>query len=469
MTFSHALFVLLFCVLTGSFTWGMRGSILGGERGAMLPGAALAMVLLFAGGSAPVATAFPMAAVIGAAGMFFGGAQTYGETIGMALDSDGKTRLRGWIGLAVKGGGWFGVFGGVLGFGLGAFAGRYRIWETVLFVLLLPIMRLLGIMLINSPYSPKDNVFPKLYFSKTRREVWGGMLFVLLYILVFTACKGEWFAVCLSLFGLIFGAVGFFAGNLLQNYVGAHLSEKWFSAWKAMECAFGAIGAFGVGLCWCALYKPFVSRYTFEITAHSGAWSPLSPKGATLLGYIWLLLLGLFIARYWFAQPNGKKKKSFARLLYVVEDTLIWPVFCLYPLFLAAVGDLFFAQIFSFFGMFYLLPDKIVFGGKKQYEKMPIAPVLHIALIVLSAAALFAQLFLNAAPSAYAVFMVYTLAYLLVLYLIEMDPLRLRALMRKHGSFKAAFLSLGTEPTWLAYAGLCVIVLLILGKPYFSL
>lgn len=54
MTFTHALFVMLLCAAVGSYTWGMRGTIIGGERGALLPGAALATVLICAGGVEPV-------------------------------------------------------------------------------------------------------------------------------------------------------------------------------------------------------------------------------------------------------------------------------------------------------------------------------------------------------------------------------------------------------------------------------
>ena len=469
MTISHILFVLLLCALTGSYAWGMRGSIIGGERGAMLPGAALSLVLLYSGGSAPVATAFPMAAAIGAAGMFFGGSQTYGETITLAHDADAKARRRGLIGLAVKGAGWFGVFGGILGFGLGAMAGRYSLLETILFVLLIPVARQLGILILNAPFKPKKSVFPKVYFSISRRENWGGMVFVLLYIIVFTACKREWFAMLLAFSGMISGAIGFCFGDLLYRFVVAHLSKLRFSGWKAMECTFGAIGSVGVGLCWCVFYDSLGSRYAYEITAHSGAWSPFSTKLYTLLGFIWLVLLGLFIARYWFPHPGSKKKDRLSKILYDAEDIIIYPIFCLYPLFLAYVGDLFFAQIFAFFGMFYLLPDKIVFGGKSRYAKMPFATILHIVLIVLSAIILVAQLLLNFSPGVYPVWLLYALVYLLVLYVVVFDPIRLRALTKEHGSIIKAILSLESEPTWLMYAGVCVICLLILGKPYFSL
>ncbi len=469
MTLTHVLLVLLLCVLTGSYTWGMRGSIIGGERGAMLPGAALALVLLYAGSSAPVAAAFPMAASIGAAGMFFGGSQTYGETIALTHASDQKKRLFGRFGLSLKGAGWFGVFGGVLGFGLGAMAGRYALWETGLFVLLLPVVQALGVLLFNSPHRPKEHVFPKLYFSESRRESWGGILLVFLYILIFAACKREWFVLCLGLFGFLFGAIGFFSGNLLQTFADTHLSETWISGWKAMECTFGAIGAIGIGLCWCLFYDPFGSRYAYEITAHSGTWTPFSDKSNTLLSFVWLVLLALFIARYWFPLPNGKKSGKISRILFGAEDIIIYPVFCLLPLFLASVGDLFFSRVFCFFGLFFLLADKIIFSRKTRYEKKPYTLILHGVLAFLTAALLFMQIFLNVLPGVYAVWTMYTLVYLLAMVAVKLDPFRLHALTRREGSFKKAFLSLGAEPTWLLYAGICVIALMILGKSYFTL
>lgn len=469
MTFSHILFVLLLCVLTGSYTWGMRGTLLGGERGAMLPGAALALVLLYSGGSAPMATAFPMAASIGAAAMFFGGSQTYGETIGLTNASDAASRKHGYVGLAIKGAVWFAVFGGLLGFGLGVMAGRYALWETELFVVLLPIVRGLGIMLLNTPANPKKQDHPRFYFSESRREVWGGMVFIVLLILVFCACKGEWFPILLCLFGLVFGGVGFFLGNLFRSFADAHLSKTRISGWKAMECSFGAIGALGIGLCWCLFFGPFVSRYAYEITAHSGAWTPFPTKVYTLLAFIWLLCVALFIARYWFRHPGGKKTSRMSRIVYGAEDVLIYPIFCLLPLLFAMLGDVFFSQLFIGFGMFYLLPDKIVFGTKKKKDQTRYTTILHCVLILASAAILFAQLFFEVTFSAYAAWILWLAAYLIVTYLIRFDPIRLRSLKQKEGSFKAALQTLGTEPSWLIYAGVCVVTLIILGKPYFSL
>lgn len=466
MTVSHVIFVLLLCVLTGSYTWGMRGTLLGGERGAMLPGAALALVLLYSGGSVPVGTTFPMMAAIGAAGMFFGGSQTYGETIGLTDSSDRADRIRGGVGLAIKGAGWFAVFGGCLGFGLGAMAGRYSLFETEMFVVLLPVMRGLGILLLNTPMKPKSQKKTRYYFSDTRREVWGGTLLTVLYIAVFCACKKEWFTLLLCLFGLLSGGIGFFAGNLLRIVANAHLPDKWFSGWKAMECFFGACGALGIGLCWCLFYGPFVSRYTYEITAHSGAWSPFSTQLYTLLAFVWLIFLALFIARYWFPLPGSRKSGKVSNVLFNAEDTLIYPVFCLLPLLFAAFGDTFFSQLFIGFGMFYLLPDKLVFGTKR---KKGTSAVLHCVLVLVCAGILFAQLFAGLTFTAYAAWIVWLLAYLVVTLIARFLPQLARAKDRKGTPDNATFDFFASEPTWLIWASVCVIVLIILGKPYFSI
>jgi len=125
MTASQIIFFTLLAAVAGSYTWGMRGTILGGEKGAMLPGAALGMILAFAAGHTAVTESYFIPAAAGASAMFFGGAQTYGQTIGMSYDRiNKKRRLKGRTGLTVKGATWFGIYGGVIAVCFGAMAGR---------------------------------------------------------------------------------------------------------------------------------------------------------------------------------------------------------------------------------------------------------------------------------------------------------------------------------------------------------
>ncbi|MBQ7542095.1 MAG: hypothetical protein IJT44_07380 [Clostridia bacterium] len=460
MTISQTITLLAFCVLTGSYTWGMRGTIVGGERGAMLPGAALALVLLHAGGSVPVAAGFPIAAAVGAAGMFFGGAQTYGDTIALTHEQDGSVRFFARLGLAIKGSVWFGIFAGMLGFSVGAMAGRYALWETILFVCVLPVVKWLGVMICNTPYKPKENKFPRLYFSRTRREVWGGMLFVFLYILAFSFVKHEWMTVLLAGFGFVFGALGFWLGNLFQTFADRRLSKQWIGGWKWMECVFGGVGALGVGLGWSLLYDSELQRYVYQITAHSGVWSPFPETTETLMAFIWLILLALYLVRY-------GMRSSFGQFLNRTEDVWIWPVFCYVPLFLALTGNQFFAELFSSFGIVFVLAEKIAFASRKKYAQVPLAPVLQGVLILFSAVILAVQLFAYSHMSAYALWVLYLLPYLLTELYIAFNPIRLRARVEKTGSLRAAFAEIGSHRSWMAYACVCTAVLLIWGKSYF--
>ena len=397
----------------------------------MLTGAELALVLLQAGNFLPMSVLYPMAATVGAAGMFFGGAQTYGETIRLTHDTRDDVRLWGRFGLTVKGAGWFGIFGGILGFAVGAFAGRYALWQTLLFVLLLPCVKWLGVLLLNSPQNAKKGRKPKFYFSEKRFEVWGGILLLCVYMMLFATVLREWLMLLLTVFGMFFGGLGFFCGNLFQtaldkerenpkNLFALMRRTGVFSSWKGMECIFGAIGGLGMGLAWCVLYTPFVQKHIDAILSHSGAWSAFGDKTNNVFLFVWLLLFLLFMLRY--ALPaDGRTKLS--RLAHDKEDVWIWPVFCYIPLFLACTGNVLFSQVFSFTVLLYLLADKVVFAGTEHFETIPGAKGLHITLFVLPTAAFCVQIFTRVSFGMYATFAVYILSYLLVYAYTVVSPL----------------------------------------------
>ena len=503
MTIGHALFIILLCTITGSYTWGMRGTIIGGERGAMLPGAALALVLLCAGRVAPVSEAFAFAAAIGAAAMFFGGTQTYGETIGLTLlKDDKKERWRGRIGLAVKGANWFGIFGGILAVGLGAMAGRYSLLEMCLFTVLLPIVKMLGFFVFNFPQKPAQNKFPKLYFSKKRHEVWGGLTMICLYLIVFAIVEKEWFVLIMTVVGFITGGLGFWIGNLFQTgthgprpngkYLLGKFEENGFvGSWKFMECAFGAIGGLGVSLCWCLCYDRFVSVYAQQIVAHSGVWQAFNIKTQNILTLVWLFIFLLFVLRYIFPEPGAlradveKKFRSgeiaedryrvlmetavdkappkIAVFLYQIEDIMAWIVFCYVPLFLVLIGNGLTAEIYAFTMVLYVIGDKICFGGGSHYRDVPGAPGFHAVLLLLPAVSLVVQLFTDFTFSARCTFLMYGISYLLAEYYVVFNPWRMRALCREKGSLGKALLSLSSSLSWMSYAAVCVIAMSVMG------
>ncbi|MBR6779740.1 MAG: hypothetical protein IKM24_01815, partial [Clostridia bacterium] len=77
-------FLLVFlCIVSMAYGWGMRGSILGGEKGAMLPGAFVGLLIARFSGIPALQDNWFILTCAGASGFFLGGCQTYGETLGL--------------------------------------------------------------------------------------------------------------------------------------------------------------------------------------------------------------------------------------------------------------------------------------------------------------------------------------------------------------------------------------------------
>jgi hypothetical protein len=216
------------------------------------------------------------AAAAGLMGMTFGGTETYGETIGFVLHRgrDDYNPVKGYIGLAFKGALWFSVCGAFLGISLSY--GVYHYSEIFDFCLLIPVMQIVGQLIFNRPYKPEKNKFPKIYFSKTRREEWGGNLLMLAALVFFAVCHGDYFTLILIAGGFVFGAIGWLVGMRafvatvfpLKN--GRYLFGKAYhkgiiDGWKIMEFILGAFGGFGLSLAFCLGYD-YVEIYQDRIS-----------------------------------------------------------------------------------------------------------------------------------------------------------------------------------------------------------
>lgn len=249
----------------GAMGWGIRGQY-GHETGAMIAGLLVSLVVV--AGLRPQAPAsWSMRAVaFGAIGAGFGGAMTYGQTIGLTQDAalvGNWAALRwGLIGLAVKGALWIGWFGACLGMGLGTV--RYRAREVLILMAVLVGVALLGVWLLNGPYDPAQRILPRLYFSASwywrpdapdlqpRREVWGGLLASLLAFGVYArVVRGDRLVPRLLGWGVAGGAVGFPLGQCLQAFhawnpeVFTHgiwpAIDPHVNWWNSMETVFGAV------------------------------------------------------------------------------------------------------------------------------------------------------------------------------------------------------------------------------------
>jgi hypothetical protein len=266
------LVTLLLCAAAGGMGWGIRGQY-GHETGAMIAGLLVALVigLLFCRGQTSLFAS--RVAALTAIGIGFGGAMTYGQTVGLSHDPqfNGNWEALRWgmLGLAVIGGIWAGFAGVLMGMGLGG--KRYSSLEIALLWMFLICLYFLGLFLLNEPFDPAARRLPRIYFSgdwywqpnndslRPRPECWGGLLFALLGLWAYAAFwKRDAMARNVGLFAMLFGAIGFPTGQSVQAYHSwnrADFQVGWLGAiepymnwWNTMETIFGAILGMGLGL-----------------------------------------------------------------------------------------------------------------------------------------------------------------------------------------------------------------------------
>jgi hypothetical protein len=254
--------------------WGIRGQY-GHETGAMMAGllVGLVMLLLFRPQATSLAAARAVALCTVAIG--FGGAETYGQTIGLTQNAIniGRWDCLAWgmLGLAIKGGIWIGFAGVFLGMGLSGV--RYRSLEMLTVMVVLLVLFAAGVWLVNMPFDPAHRVLPKIYFSaswhwepdalpeklKPRREVWGGLLLALIAVIAYVGIiKRDRLARRLGYWAILGGAIGFPFGQSLQAYHAwnKELFRTGFWAqwdphinwWNMMETTFGVVAGIGIGL-----------------------------------------------------------------------------------------------------------------------------------------------------------------------------------------------------------------------------
>ncbi len=255
------LLAVLFAGFAVSYGWGIRGFVIGGEKGALLPGALMGLcVALFAAGDAGKEYYLFFAAA-GALSMFYGGTETYAQTMSFLLSRDVKGDYynqlkKGVIGIFLKGALWFSIPGFVLSMLPSALSGVYKFYDIIIMFALIPFVSFIGTRIFNTPYDKEKKIFPKLYFSLNRREEWGSNVMIILVLAVFTVIRGDFISLGAGIAGFVFGGFGFLIGLVLYDIerrqgkrIFRGLSEKsYIDGWKIMEHAFGAFAGGGLML-----------------------------------------------------------------------------------------------------------------------------------------------------------------------------------------------------------------------------
>ncbi len=414
-----ALFLIVTIIPAASYGWGMRGTTIGGEKGAMLPGALIGMLLAINSDILIVKENFFIFAALGAIGMYFGGCMTYGETLSLSMSARPATEMkRGLQGVGLKGFLWFGVFGSIFSTGINAICKVYSPIQLLIIFILTPVLSLLLINKLNRPYNVDENKFPKFYFSKKRKEYWGAMFGIMLSFLLFNIINLNLFGIVFPLVCAIFGCLGWILAQLLQVYsihyaprskskiLKTCFSNKNIDSWKFMECFLGGFGGLGVSVAFIITY-PF-----FKNTVSVLEMNNYLDKGNNFLSVIfvivWLILIAIDMLQYFIKRPitksalkNQLKENKITRAEFMVKnvnavDTVpkfydyyekaLEPIeFILYaalPFVFIALGSIHTAVIMSAFIIFLVMAQEVFFENEYP-KKLKITTRIFFGIVIL--------------------------------------------------------------------------------------
>lgn len=339
---------LIVVILAASFAWGMRGDLIGGEEGAMLPGAWLGLCIAMLFGNQFMSENFYVFSALGMLGIFIGGAETYAETLSFSFWGDGfnpkpESMAKGMVGVAVKGAVWFGFCAAVMGIGFTSMTVKpYKWYEFIILICVLMLVRFLGTVLLNRPCDAEKGKFPKLYFSKTRPEEWGGMLFMLISMVVFALLHKDYFACKLTLFGVAGGSIGWVIAQFFHSasrkkfrngkYLFGKFNEKGYvDSWKNMEFTLGAIGGLAIALGF-LVQRDTVESYTLRTTAQETDF--------TASTVVFAVLISLYALSNLFKYRSEKALK--------ICELINRPILCYLPMTLIFMGNYQVAKICTF-------------------------------------------------------------------------------------------------------------------------
>ncbi len=385
---------IIFTALAVSYGWGMRGCVIGGEKGALLPGAVLGLCLAFFICDGEFSYLYLFFAAVGALSTFYGGTETYGQTLGFVIHPE-KEGYRnkfhiGIIGVFLKGGLWFAISTGMLSLLIGTLSGEYySIAEYGILFLLIPVFTVIGPKIFNSPYDRENNRFPKIYFSLNRFEEWGGNVLITLGIILLSAVNKDFLTLGAVMSGFLFGGTGFTVGLILYRLANHGTKKRQFfkklnekhmiEGWKLMEHTFGAIAGGGV-----MLYFGICSdKISLLLSKTDLSALPLSGEKDLLAGVTVTVMLFLSALQYPVRVLLEKNGKKIADRTYEMFERPLWSAF---PLILVFSGSETAAAAAAFITITYALCEKCAFewfNGRKieKFVRVSCAVLLIFSIV----------------------------------------------------------------------------------------
>lgn len=436
------LVAVLFAGFAVSYGWGIRGFVIGGEKGALLPGALMGIAVAFFAMGEQGRDFWMFFAAVGALTMFYGGTETYAQTMSFLLSRDKEGPYfnqlkKGVVGIFLKGGLWFSIPGFVLALLPTALTGAYKIWEVILLFASFPVVAFIGTKIFNVPYDKAQGIFPKLYFSLDRREEWGSNVMIILVLTVFSLVKGDFYALGAGFVGFIVGGFGFLIGLVLYDIqrrhgdkiFGKRLNGKgYIDGWKIMEHAFGAFSGGGLML----YFALTSSHFTKVLRGVSLVNLPLV-NDKYLCATVCLVLMCLTALQYPLGEYLEKKGKHVDISVFEQLERPLWSAVPLIFIFLGSPS----AAAFGTFGtLAFALCEKcaVEWYERSAYTKFMRFPfkLLWVILPV--------WFFFNImSVSLFDAMLLYTLGYTGACIMYSFGPDRIKSFVKKEADFSRAF------------------------------
>ncbi len=393
MTLTKAILCCLFTSFAVHYGWKMRGTVIGGEKGAMVPGLFCGLSLsLFAGGE--IGSFFCIPAAAGLIGMSYGGIEPYGDNIAWIMDKHEvePNPKKGYGGLALKGALWFSIAGGYMGMSFSAMGGRYSVKDILIFIALTFILQSVGYGIFNQPYDKGKGIHPKIYLTYESRDEWGSNVGVLTAILIMAVINRDLIAVRMTACGLIFGAVGWIIAMRLYYYtehtmkngkylLGVLSEKKLCGGWGNMEYCLGSFGGLGIALGF-VLSGNDISEINKRIRS-DGIFSPLGNYDSAVISvfiFLFAVLLFINILEY---ELDKKSKKYNSFLMDCIER----PFFNTLPFIFILMCSLPAAKLMTAFMALYVLflknmSDRFRPGKARNIFIIVSVPVLAVTFVL---------------------------------------------------------------------------------------
>ena len=464
---------LAISMITMCFGWGMRGSAIGGEKGAMLPGAFIGILCVWYTGSELLMDNVYLFAAACALGYFYGGMEPYGSTMGLVLDHDSPryNPSLGYLALAFKGSIWSGLGSAFLGMSFSAMSGVvYKWYDFVIFFALVPLVQEIGYRIFNTPYDPEHGKMPKICFSKDSREEWGRNLVIVAGVLVMAAIRRDIFTIIMWVGGALAGSIGwviaitFYDKELHPLKNGKMLFGKWeklkiVDGWKIMEFTQGCFNGLGIAGAF-VLGWPLAAKNLEQAEATGKLWYMLPEKVDITLSWVFcaLIILTIFLFIIPYRRNGNKITRAFGEVDMNIVEVLERPCYMVGPLCLVMLGSTTMASIICCFTMYYVIAQH---DGLERYWDYKNIKIIRIFLILLGAVILVGQILRG--YTLWETWIFYCVGYILFDLAYFARPKRLKENKEKSKSLKEFIVSFGGDATVLPFFYVLMIGLLVFG------